>query len=432
MFRRATNTALVIAGAGLSACAESPTQPSLAPAAVASKAAALRWEAIRLTNFRGEATAINSKGQVTGFYSAPNGTRGFVWSNGDLRHVGTLGGTNARPLAINDAGQVVGQSSIPGGLFHAFLWQKGVMRDLGTLGADQSFATAIEPGGRIAGYTEGIDGTLAFIYENGTMKRLAGLDQGYSIAYDIDNMGRVTGVYGSPDAPRAFRWAAGKVRDLGSLGSGTATGFALGPNGKVVGETGSAAGAQRGFIWQNGRMTDLGDLGGGHAGARAISGLQHVTGWSASADGLRRSFLWKSGAMSPIGPGEGNGVNRDGWVAGILNIGGGEFPVLWRQTSAPPPPPGVTLGTSFFYSEQNFSVDPAVDTVAVGQEVTWTWMSGPAVRHSVQSVGTPNFPSSPLTGGVGITHKVKFTAPGVYLYNCVAHPGNMKGRVVVR
>ena len=155
MFRRATNTALVIAGAGLSACAESPTQPSLAPAAVASKAAALRWEAIRLTNFRGEATAINSKGQVTGFYSAPNGTRGFVWTNGDLRHVGTLGGTNARPLAINDAGQVVGQSSIPGGLFHAFLWQKGTMRDLGTLGAAQSFATAIEPGGRIAGYTEG-------------------------------------------------------------------------------------------------------------------------------------------------------------------------------------------------------------------------------------------------------------------------------------
>ena len=210
MFRRATNTALVIAGAAVSACAESPTQPSLAPAAAASNAAALRWEAIRLANYPGEATAVNSKGQVTGFYFAPNGTRGFVWSNGDLRHVGTLGGTNARPLAINDAGQVVGQSSIPGGLFHAFLWQKGVMRDLGTLGADQSFATAIEPGGRIAGYTEGVDGTLAFIYENGTMKRLAGLDQGYSIAYDIDNMGRVTGVYGSPEAPRAFRWAAGK------------------------------------------------------------------------------------------------------------------------------------------------------------------------------------------------------------------------------
>lgn len=433
MFRRASNTTLIILGAGLSACAESPTQPSLAPAARAAAAAAPRWEAIRLANYPGEATAINSQGQVVGFYSAPNGTRGFVWSNGDLRHVGTLGGTNARPLAINESGQVVGGSSTASGQFHAFLWQKGTMRDLGTLGAERSFATAIEAGGRIAGYTEALDGTtLGFIHENGTMKRLAGLDQGFSIAYDIDNVGRVTGVYGSPDAPRAFRWVAGQVRDLGSLGGGTGTGYALGPNGKVVGETSGADGAQRAYLWQNGRMMDLGDLGGGHAGARSISGLQHVTGWSVSADGVGRSFLWKGGAMSPIGPGQGNGVNRDGWVAGIWNIGGRQFPVLWRRRSEPPPPPNVTIGTSFFVSEQNWSVDPAVDTVAVGQEMTWTWMTGPAVSHSVQSVGKPNFPSSPLTGGVGTTHKVKFTAPGVYLYNCVAHPGNMKGRVVVR
>jgi plastocyanin len=107
--------------------------------------------------------------------------------------------------------------------------------------------------------------------------------------------------------------------------------------------------------------------------------------------------------------------------------------VLWRQTADPPPSPGaVTLGTSFFVSERNGSVDPAVDTVAVGGTVTWTWITGPGVPHSVRSVGTPGFASSPITGGIGLTHKVKFAKAGVYQYNCAAHPGNMTGRVVVR
>ena len=380
MFRRADNTTLIILGAGLSACAESPTQPSLAPAARAAAAAAPRWEAIRLANYPGEATAINSQGQVVGFYSAPNGTRGFVWSNGDLRHVGTLGGTNARPLAVQrvrpgrrrvlDREQPVPRLPLAEG-DHArprHAWRRRASRPRS------------RPEAASRATLKALDGTtLAFIHENGTMKRLAGLDQGFSIAYDIDNMGRVTGVYGSPDAPRAFRWVAGQVRDLGSLGGGTGTGYALGPNGQVVGETSGADGAQRsGTSGRTAGLMDLGDLGGEVGGTTRIAAA-----FSTSPDGASRRtgsadpFSGKAEAMSPIGPGQGNGVNRDGWVAGIWNIGGRQFPVLWRRTSEPPPPPNVTIGTSFFVSEQNWSVDPAVDTVAVGQAMTWTWMTGP-------------------------------------------------------
>jgi probable HAF family extracellular repeat protein len=46
----------------------------------------------------------------------------------------TLGGTNSAALGINAHGQVVGASAHPVNN-HAFLWDQGVMTDLGTLGA---------------------------------------------------------------------------------------------------------------------------------------------------------------------------------------------------------------------------------------------------------------------------------------------------------
>ena len=134
--------------------------------------------------------------------------------------------------------------------------------------------------------------------------------------------------------------------------------------------------------------------------------------------------------MSPVAVGVAEDINRAGWIVGSGSI---PFPVLWQPTTDPPPPGNsITVGTSYFLSDRNWTTDPAVDTVAVGTTVTWTWVTGPAVSHSVQSVGSPSFTSSELTGGVGVTHSFKFTQPGTYLYNCRAHPGNMFGRVVVK
>src|SRR2546426_7148868 len=52
-----------------------------------------------------------------------------------VTYLGTLGGTFSQPFGMNNKGEVDGISTLPGdNETHAFLWQNGVMTDLGTLG----------------------------------------------------------------------------------------------------------------------------------------------------------------------------------------------------------------------------------------------------------------------------------------------------------
>jgi hypothetical protein len=88
----------------------------------------------------------------------------------------------------------------------------------------------------------------------------------------------------------------------------------------------------------------------------------------------------------------------------------------------------VDVGDLFFRSVLNGTQNMAIDTVAVGGTVTWTWLGG-GIQHSVQSILDPTFASSALkTTG---THEVLFNDAGAYQYQCELHPA-MTGQIVVR
>ncbi len=93
----------------------------------------------------------------------------------------------------------------------------------------------------------------------------------------------------------------------------------------------------------------------------------------------------------------------------------------------------VTVGAGIqFASGHNGSRNPAVDTIAVGGTVTWTWGANSAVYggHSVQSAGSLGFASSTVQSSG--TYSVTFTTPGAYQYDCAVHGTAMTGTIVVR
>jgi plastocyanin len=113
--------------------------------------------------------------------------------------------------------------------------------------------------------------------------------------------------------------------------------------------------------------------------------------------------------------------------ASSSGLSGSPVTFLARGTLVPATA-SVAIGDIFFESAHNSTENPAVDTVAVGGTVTWTW--GGALNHSVQSLGPPSFTSSSImTGG---TYSVTFNTAGSYNYDCAVHGTSMTGTIVVR
>ncbi len=91
----------------------------------------------------------------------------------------------------------------------------------------------------------------------------------------------------------------------------------------------------------------------------------------------------------------------------------------------------VVVGNIFFRSAHNGSQNPAVDTVAAGSTVTWTWNA--AGSHSIQSTGTPGiFRNSVVMSGANDSYSVTFQNPGTYTYQCAVHGAAMTGVIVVQ
>ena len=159
----------------------------------------------------GAAIGVNDNNQIVGASGmcgsgpalGPIPVHATRWQNGSVRDLGNLGGAlNNIAYAINNEGQVVGASDLPGdNTGHAFLWQKGVMTDLGTLAGDfSSAAFAINNNGQVVGLSCDQNGNCrAFLWQNGVMIDLNSLTPPDSSlyllnAYDINSRGEIAGV----------------------------------------------------------------------------------------------------------------------------------------------------------------------------------------------------------------------------------------------
>jgi probable HAF family extracellular repeat protein len=188
-----------------------------------------------ILSFNFATSLINNNHQAAGTgdvpFMDPNNpsfaiSHAFLWRKGVITDLGTLGGNNAEADAINDPGEVIGESettTIPDPDLgfppnHAFLWHEGVMTDLLTLGGKLSWAGGLNNRGQVAGVST-LVGDLnfhSFVWENGVLTDLGTFPgDEESVGSGINNQGHVVGTSGSPIQPiRATLWENGIVVDL--------------------------------------------------------------------------------------------------------------------------------------------------------------------------------------------------------------------------
>jgi len=100
----------------------------------------------------GQATDINDKGQVTGFFKTATGDDGFVLSGGIRTTLSFPGASVTEALGLNNLGQVVGFYNDAMGNPHGFIYSGGVFTALNDPGATQTTVNGINNFGQVVGF----------------------------------------------------------------------------------------------------------------------------------------------------------------------------------------------------------------------------------------------------------------------------------------
>jgi len=304
----------------------------------------------------GYANDVNDLGQVVG----TSASHAVLWDGAAVRDLGTLPApydSSSAAVAINNRGQIIGNSEDSQGHDHAFIWRNGVMTDLGTLGGPITRAQAINDLGEVVGYSNtatiayyrhGIPVYVfdAFLWRNGHMTDLGALGGQGSTATDINEFGQVAGQLDLAP-PQAASWKNGQWTVLGGLSAGDQTeAAAINDFGQVLGTDDSASYTP--LLWTAGHITNL---------ATACPGLGSIVmdlndlGWIVGAKqdpghvpafggpGWFDPVICSAGAVTFLPPLPGSAdnwpghMNNLGAVAGHADFeGGAVHAVLWRPS----------------------------------------------------------------------------------------------------
>jgi len=145
------------------------------------------------------ALGINDHGELTGISWDGDVFLAFLWKNGKMKSLGTLGGLYSEGYAINNNAQVTGVAYTARGEAHAFLWSAGAMTDLGLIpGSVYTWGRGINASGEVVGYAEMDNGYHAFVYTSGTLSDLNDLiPQGsgwvLEFANGVNDSGQIAG-----------------------------------------------------------------------------------------------------------------------------------------------------------------------------------------------------------------------------------------------
>jgi probable HAF family extracellular repeat protein len=284
------------------------------------------------------AGSVNAHGWMTG--QSQNGLinpdtgspeiRAVLWKHGHIQDLGTLGGhTFVVGIYVNDSGQVVGISdnAVPdpfsvfgiGVQLRTFLWEDGEIKDIGTLGGPDALPGAScsgQPRDVIVGasYTSstpnastGIPPVDPFLWKNGAMTDLGSLGGATGFGQCANHHGEIIGGSSLASNPgacppgaggpgcHAFFWDDGVMTDLGTLGGDNSEAIWLNEAGDVAGSADLAGSAiHHAVLWRQGKIHDLGTVPGDPCSrGRGLNARGQVVGGSSDCTNFLRAFLWE-------------------------------------------------------------------------------------------------------------------------------------------
>jgi probable HAF family extracellular repeat protein len=333
-----------------------------------------------------EGFVVTNNGLISGTANRRDGAwSAALWYRGLKIDIGArgLGGQNSQAFGINERAQAVGQAETsdrngedfcgfnalglpsPGAICLGFVWQNGVMTPLQTLGGANGSANMINSRGEVAGYAETntpdpdpactVSQFKPVLWKNGNAQELSTVSgDPDGVAAWINDKGQAVGASGACGAfnpnsglhlveNHALLWEKdGSMIDLGNLGGtgGIAGNHACAINnrGQVVGHSELTDNATfHGFLWTRvvGKMLDLGTLDGDYASvALGINDSGEVVGASLDASFNLRAVLWENGVISDLNTlvignprlslQEAISINSSGEITGVAQTSSGE------------------------------------------------------------------------------------------------------------